>query len=382
MRSWQRNRALVGGVGAAVLAALAVGLATPASAAVATPPATSGSVAYSVPQTTVTCTGSAPTAATFRFAYNATHLHTSYNVTVAAIVVASDGTTEGAALGTATVPIVAGQSTTVEQTFPISTTPSAGSRVSASARYPTSQYRFVAANAALTCPSTDMTPLVAPRVSLSKVDCNHHATVTFDGASSNATFTWVIFPTTGGSEVNAGQAVAPGKIVHHAETNARAGEIIEVRFGTALGGIDVGKYTFPSGCSDTVSNISVTQGNKYRGGKSVLGGVAYKVAVTVAKNPAGRIVNVRGTASITKRTKVTAVQVDRVTLGTSTAAVETNPTPENSGTAPSASSGTNWHAVAAGTCRGYRVRANYSIRWSDGALSHFSILTAMPRVCG
>jgi hypothetical protein len=382
MRSWQKNRALVGGLGLALLAAMAVGLATPAAAAVATPPATSGSVVYSAPQTTVTCLGSAATGATFHFSYNATHLHTGYNVTVAAILVDAAGAPQGSALGTQTVTIVAGQSNTVQVQFPITGPTDPTFRVSASARYPTSQYRFVAANAATTCPSTDMTPLIAPRVSLSKVDCHHHATVTFDGASSNQTFTWVIFPTTGGSEVNVGEAVAPGHIVHHAETNARAGEIIEVRFGTSLGGIDVGKYTFPSGCSDTVSNISVTQGNKYRGGKSVLGGVAYKVAVTVAKNPSGRIVNVRGTASITKRTKVKTVQVDRVTLGTSTAAVETNPTPENSGTAPSASSGTNWHPVAAGTCRGYRVRANFSIRWSDGALSHFSILTAMPRVCG
>jgi hypothetical protein len=79
---------------------------------------------------------------------------------------------------------------------------------------------------------------------------------------------------------------------------------------------------------------------------------------------------------------VTSVQVDRVTLGTSTAAVLTNSTPENSGANPSALSTTNWHAVSPKTCTSYRVRASYSIRWSDGALSKFSILTGLVRVCG
>jgi Excalibur calcium-binding domain len=125
--------------------------------------------------------------------------------------------------------------------------------------------------------------------------------------------------------------------------------------------------------ADSVSNVSVAQGNKYRGGVPALGGVAYKVTVTVAKDPAGEIVNVRGGASITKRTNVTAVQVDKVTLGTSTRAVLSNATPNNSGPNPSASSSTNWHPV---------TRANFSIRWSDNALSHFSILTGLVRVCG
>ncbi len=162
------------------------------------------------------------------------------------------------------------------------------------------------------------------------------------------------------------------------ENNFQAGS----NFTTKAENTAVRQLLSKSGSLSGASNVSVKQGNLYRGGRSALGGVSYKVAVTVARNSAGRITNVRGTATMTKRTKVARLQIDRVSLGTSARAVLYSTRPVNSGTGQSASSGTAWRPVHAYTCTSYRVRATYSVRWSDGALSRVSVLTAMPRVCG
>ena len=94
------------------------------------------------------------------------------------------------------------------------------------------------------------------------------------------------------------------------------------------------------------------------------------------------ITYVRAAARITKLSKVTAVQVDRVALGTSAGAVVTNGAPKNSGAASQIYSYTAWRGVAPRTCTDYRVRADYSIRWTDGAISKFSVLSSLTRLCG
>jgi len=138
----------------------------------------------------------------------------------------------------------------------------------------------------------------------------------------------------------------------------------------------------PAASADTVSKQGVTQATKYRGGNSALGGIKYELSVEVARDPAGEIVNTRAEATITKISKVAKVQVDVVKLGTSTAAVLTNSTPVNSGAGPSATSRTGWRAVSPRTCTNYRVRADFSVRWSDGAISKLSVLTPYTSVCG
>lgn len=137
-----------------------------------------------------------------------------------------------------------------------------------------------------------------------------------------------------------------------------------------------------SAAADTVAQQGAAQGDRYRGGVPALGGVSYRVALTIARDPAGDIVNVGGYATIAKRTRVAKVQIDRIALGTAAAGVRTNPTPANSGTGPSAVSVTNWAPISPRTCTGYRVRATFSIRWADGALSTFSILSPLSTVCG
>jgi hypothetical protein len=128
-------------------------------------------------------------------------------------------------------------------------------------------------------------------------------------------------------------------------------------------------------------DVSVKQGSQYRGGVASLGGVVFKVAVNVSGGPAGGADTVRGTTTITKGTKVARVQIDRIALGTSSATVLVNTSPVNSGTGQSASSATIWHAVLPSPCTSYRARVTYSIRWTDGALSHSSAVTGMAPVC-
>jgi hypothetical protein len=45
-----------------------------------------------------------------------------------------------------------------------------------------------------------------------------------------------------------------------------------------------------SASADTVSQQGVAQGDRYRGGVAALGGVTYRVAVNVARDPAGDVV--------------------------------------------------------------------------------------------
>ncbi|HEY0166533.1 MAG TPA: excalibur calcium-binding domain-containing protein [Jatrophihabitans sp.] len=132
--------------------------------------------------------------------------------------------------------------------------------------------------------------------------------------------------------------------------------------------------------ADTVSMQGISQGSY--GNSAAAGTVRYQVAVEVAKDPAGAIVNVRGVGTVQKWANAAKVQVDMVRLGTDTTAVLTNSTPVNSGSATFASSRTGWRAVAPRTCVKYHVRANFSVRWMNGSLSRFSILSPLTAVCG
>lgn len=151
---------------------------------------------------------------------------------------------------------------------------------------------------------------------------------------------------------------------------------------TALAALTAVLALTPAASADTVSKQGVSQGSWHRGGNPALGAVRYQVAVEVAKDPAGEIVNVRGVGTVQKWANAAKVQVDMVRLGTDTTAVLTNSTPVNSGSAAFASSRTGWRAVAPRTCTRYHVRANFSVRWTDGALSRFSILSPLTTVCG
>jgi len=136
----------------------------------------------------------------------------------------------------------------------------------------------------------------------------------------------------------------------------------------------------PAASADTVVMQGVSQGSY--GSTAASGTVRYQVAVEVAKDPAGQIKNVRDAATVQKWANAAKVQVDSVRLGTDTTVVLTNSTPVNSGAATFASSRTGWRTVSPRTCTKYRVRANFSVRWANGSLSRFSILSPLTTVCG
>jgi len=133
--------------------------------------------------------------------------------------------------------------------------------------------------------------------------------------------------------------------------------------------------------ADTVKGVGIVAGTRYRGGVQSAGEVNYAVSLQVSKDPTGAITKVRGVGRITKVSKASAVQVDGVVLGTATSAVVSNGTDVNSGTGSTAISYTSWRAVSPGTCTDYRTRANFSVRWTDAAVSRFSILSPLTRVC-
>ncbi len=159
----------------------------------------------------------------------------------------------------------------------------------------------------------------------------------------------------------------------------RDGDVVRAKFVVPLLGAVAAVATFvPAASADTVSKQGVSQGSY----STTAGTARYQVAVEVARDPAGEIKNARGTATVQKWANATKVQVDSVRLGTDTTAVLTNSTPVNSGAASFASSSTGWRAVSPRTCTKYHVRANFSVRWSNGALSRFSILSPLTTVCG
>jgi Excalibur calcium-binding domain len=144
-----------------------------------------------------------------------------------------------------------------------------------------------------------------------------------------------------------------------------------------------GMVAFATAASaDTITGQGILSGDRYRGGVPSAGGINFAASVQVNRDPAGQITHVRGAARITKLSNATAVQIDSVALGTSTVAVIANNAPANSGPAASVLSNTAWRGVTPRTCTSYRVRANYSIRWTDGGLSKFSVLSPLTRVCG
>jgi hypothetical protein len=151
----------------------------------------------------------------------------------------------------------------------------------------------------------------------------------------------------------------------------------------AIGAATLAMFVFATAATaDTITGQGTLTGTRYRGGVSSNGGVSFAAGVQVNRDPAGEITHVRAAARITKLSKVTAVQVDRVALGTSAGAVVTNGAPKNSGAASQIYSYTAWRGVAPRTCTSYQVRADYSIRWTDGAISKFSVLSSLTRVCG
>jgi hypothetical protein len=158
------------------------------------------------------------------------------------------------------------------------------------------------------------------------------------------------------------------------------------RLRTALATITVvlaGMVVFATAAAaDTTTGQGTLTGDRYRGGVPSAGGINFAAGVQVNRDPTGRITHVRAAARITKLTNVTSLQVDSVALGTSTTAVIANNTPANSGAAASVTSYTAWRGVTPKTCTSYRVRANYSVRWTDGGLSKISVLSPLTSVCG
>lgn len=133
--------------------------------------------------------------------------------------------------------------------------------------------------------------------------------------------------------------------------------------------------------ADPVASQGNTTGTKYRGGVAGNGGISYAAGLQVTHDAAGTV-KVRAAGRISKISKASKVQVDRVALGTATAAVTKNNVPHGSGAANSVISYTNWKTLAPNTCTGYRTRADFSVRWTDGALSKFSVLSPLSTVCG
>lgn len=138
----------------------------------------------------------------------------------------------------------------------------------------------------------------------------------------------------------------------------------------------------PTAQADTISGIATTSGKRFRGGVPTAAGVYYASSVQVSRDAKGNIVNVRGAGRITKIRGAAVVQVDRVALGTAAKSSAVSEVRANSGAGVTAFSVTDWVHVAPRTCTGYRVRTNYSVRWSDGAQSAFAVLSPLVRVCG
>jgi hypothetical protein len=134
--------------------------------------------------------------------------------------------------------------------------------------------------------------------------------------------------------------------------------------------------------ADTVSGQGTTAGTVSHGGNPANGSIYYASSVQVNRDPVGEVTKVRGAARITKVSKATAVQVDRIAISRGTVLAAANNSPINSHGASSVISYTAWLAVAPSTCVTYRVRANYSVRWGDGSVSHLTYLSPLTSVCG
>lgn len=160
------------------------------------------------------------------------------------------------------------------------------------------------------------------------------------------------------------------------------GNVRRVSVGLAALLVVVGTVALaPAASANTVTGQGTVTANKYRAGVAANGGVNIAAGVQVSRDATNTIVAVRGAGRISKLSKATVVQIDSIVLGTSTAAVLSKTTPVNSGAATSALSETVWRTVAKGSCASYRVRVSYSVRWTDGALSKFSVLSPLTQVC-
>ena len=138
-----------------------------------------------------------------------------------------------------------------------------------------------------------------------------------------------------------------GKVVLHIKTVL-----------VALGAATLAMFVFATAATaDTITGQGTLTGTRYRGGVSSNGGVSFAAGVQVNRDPAGEITHVRAAARITKLSKVTAVQVDRVALGTSAGAVVTNGAPKNSGAASQISSPRRMRARRANRSRHGRERS-------------------------
>nr|WP_084614984.1 excalibur calcium-binding domain-containing protein [Nakamurella lactea] len=151
--------------------------------------------------------------------------------------------------------------------------------------------------------------------------------------------------------------------------------------GAALATLLASVVAAPSAAADTVIGQGNATGSKYHAGVPARGGISFAVGLQVSRNSAGVLTAVRGVGRITKISKALKVQVDRVDLGTATAAVIRKNTPVNSGTGATALSYTGWKNLAAGTCVSYRTRAYFSVRWTDNQVSKFSVLSPLSKVC-
>ena len=130
-----------------------------------------------------------------------------------------------------------------------------------------------------------------------------------------------------------------------------------------------------------MTRVGIVSGPRYRGGVKSAGEISYGVSLQVNKDASGAITKVRGVGRITKVSKVAVVQVDSVVLGTASAAVLTKNTPVNGDRAPRRSAprrGARWLRGPAPIIGPARI---FSVRWADGALSKFSSLSPLTRVC-
>jgi hypothetical protein len=286
-----RNVLVRSGIALSMLAGTLVALTTIAPGALAgeaTPPPTNGYVRYLTPIATLACTAGTPTSVTFKFFHDATDLDTGYNLSVKGLASDQDGITTPIG-GDQTIAMTPGTWATYQHTFALTALPVGASTVDVFATSTQTDYWYVSASVSLACPVTVSRELIPPRVVLAGVTCSGDATVIFDGTDSNTSWTWTIFPTTGGFAPG-NQVIAPGQTVTYPVTGAHASDVYEVKFSSPEGSIDVGKYSFGTECplQPTALTISASATIKY-GAQKVI--ATHLTNATTHAGMSGRTVN-------------------------------------------------------------------------------------------
>lgn len=231
----------------AAVACAVVGLAgQPAAFAGETPPPhTSGFVRYSGPAADTSCTAGKPTALTFHFSYDASHLHLAHTVSLR--VSASNASQSAYASKAVFLTIRPGTHKSVSHRFRLPAKVRSGWTFYA--RAGSKSYNYVARGAKLSCAHPHAYRLIAPKVSAGPVSCSHSAYIHFDSTRSNQTWYYMIFPASGGFEPGLRPSqLTPGTHQRHRETQVKAGGSFELHVDSPLGLIDLGKFHFTNGC--------------------------------------------------------------------------------------------------------------------------------------